>query len=101
MALPASRGSLAPRGGGEQMSIRKDEEHHGLFEKRKEAMADEKAAAHAKIVTHFANIVIEMMDEGFTKAVAMEDAYVPLDLRSAVSAEVDAIRAEREGNRYP
>ena len=83
------------------MSIRKDEEHHGLFEKRKEVMAEDKAAAHTKIVAHFASIVIEMMDEGFTKAMAMEDAYVPLDLRYAVSAEVDAILAERDGNRYP
>jgi hypothetical protein len=83
------------------MGIRKDEEHHGLFGKKKEVMAEDKAAAHAKIVAHFANIVIEMMDEGFTKAMAMEDAYVPLDLKSAVSAEVDAILAERDGNRYP
>jgi hypothetical protein len=82
------------------MSIRK-EGHHGLFDKKKEAVAEGKAEAHDKVVAHFANIVVDMMDEGFSKAMAMEDAYVPIDLRSAVSATVDAILAERDADRYP
>jgi len=79
----------------------REEGHHGLFGKRKEAVAEEKAGAHAKVVTHFANIVVDMMDEGFSKTMAMEDAYVPIDIRSAVSAEVDAILAARDSDRYP
>jgi hypothetical protein len=83
------------------MHNNKDGEHHGLFERRKEAVAAEKAKVHSKVVSDFANIVVEMMDEGQSKAMAMDGAYVPIELKAAVSVEVDAILAERDADRYP
>jgi hypothetical protein len=32
---------------------------------------------------------------------AMDEAYVPIELKAAVSVEVDAILAERDADRYP
>jgi len=69
--------------------------------RKKESVSEGTSEAHSRIVQHFANIVIELMGEGFSKELAMKEAYVPIDLKPAVSARVDEIRSEEGKDRYP